>query len=157
MRTSSTAFLPEEDPIVARITARAAALQGFAPTHSVESLQLTQYHAGQQYRPHLDHFYDVVPSDQTDRVTTIFAILEATCDSCGTSFPRLVVDWAREDLKWCQFVDCDAEALTVRAIPGNALFWKNIDSHRIGDDRMLHAGLPPQSGVKTGLNIWTLN
>lgn len=99
-----------------------------------------------------------MPPDKTDRVTTIFAVLEATCGNCGTSFPRLSVDWAKESPKWCQFVECDnVDALAVRAVPGNALFWKNIDTRRVGDDRMLHAGLPLLNGVKTGLNIWTLD
>lgn len=156
VRTSSTAVLPEDDPVVGRVAARAAALQGFAPRHSLEALQLTRYRAGQEYKPHLDHLHDVVPPHRTDRVTTIFAVLEATCDHCGTRFPRLAVDWSQESRKWCRFVDCDDhDALTVRAVPGNALFWKNIDGNRVGDDRVLHAGLPLLNGVKTGLNIWT--
>jgi prolyl 4-hydroxylase len=85
-----------------------------------------------------------------------FAILGATCETCRTRFPDLKIDWSKEDQSCRQFLDCsDRDGITIRPIPGNALFWKNLDKSGAGDARTLHAGLPPIAGVKTGLNIWT--
>ena len=156
-RTSSTAFLPDDDPIVERVITRASNFQGYTRRGDHEGLQLTRYNTGQQYKPHWDHEQDRWPSsNHTERITTFFAILEATCDECGTSFPALTVDWSKEDSRWCRFVDCkDGEGLTIKPIPGNALFWKNLNGTGVGDARTLHAGLPAKTGVKTGLNIWT--
>ncbi|WQF75339.1 Putative prolyl 4-hydroxylase, alpha subunit [Colletotrichum destructivum] len=156
-RTSSSAYLPDGDPIVERIISRASEFQGYTGRGDHEGLQLTRYHAGQKFEPHWDHDQNATDDKSRQRLTTIFAVLEATCEDCGTRFPSLSVDWEQEDRRWCQFVDCnDKEGITVRAIPGNALFWKNLNSTNRGDARTLHAGLPPETGVKTGLNIWTL-
>lgn len=113
---------------------------------------------GQQYKPHWDHFQDVpIPRNMSQRESTIFAVLEASCHECGTRFPNLAFDWSKEDQRWCQYVDCnDKTGLTIRPVPGNALFWKNLNTTGGGDYRTLHAGLPPLNGTKTGLNIWTL-
>lgn len=156
-RTSDTARLPRNDVIVQRIISRASRLQGYTPLENHESLQLTRYKPGQQFNEHWDHYQDIdVPDGESQRLTTIFAILEAGCDDCGTRFPLLSIDWSKEDEKWCEFVDCnDKNGITIRAIPGNALFWKNVNSTGHGDYRTLHAGLPPSNGTKTGLNIWT--
>ncbi|EDU48214.1 prolyl 4-hydroxylase alpha [Pyrenophora tritici-repentis] len=156
-RTSDTAVLSNDDPIVQRILSRASSLQGFTPLENHERLQLTRYKLGQQYKDHWDHFQDEdIPENETQRITTIFAVLEATCDECGTRFSQISVDWSREDQRWCRVIDCnDKTGITVRPIPGNALFWKNLNATGGGDYRTLHAGLPPLHGTKTGLNIWT--
>ncbi|KAH9873397.1 hypothetical protein J1614_005795, partial [Plenodomus biglobosus] len=156
-RTSSTAILYDPDPIVERIISRASSFQGYTSLEDHESLQMTRYSAGQEYKPHWDHHQnEPVLQNETQRITTFFAILEATCETCGTRFPDLSIDWSKEDPKWCQYVNCsDHEGITIRPIPGNALFWKNLDNSGAGDIRTIHAGLPPITGVKTGLNIWT--
>ncbi|KAH6310580.1 hypothetical protein HBI39_073530 [Parastagonospora nodorum] len=155
-RTSDTAFLSNNDTIVQRIISRASSLQGFTPVKDYEQLQLTRYKAGQEFKEHWDHFQDEdIPENKTQRITTIFAVLEATCDDCGTRFPQISVDWSKENQRWCRFIDCnDTTGITVRPIPGNALFWKNLNATGGGDYRTLHAGLPPLKGTKTGLNIW---
>jgi prolyl 4-hydroxylase len=156
-RTSSTAVLNSSDPVVQRIISRASSFQGYTSLEDHEPLQMTRYSAGQEFKPHWDHRqFEPVPENETQRITTFFAILEATCETCGTRFPDLRIDWSKEDTRWCQFVDCnDHEGVTIRPITGNALFWKNLDNAGAGDPRTLHAGLPPIAGVKTGLNIWT--
>ncbi|KAH8728903.1 hypothetical protein GQ44DRAFT_737119 [Phaeosphaeriaceae sp. PMI808] len=156
-RTSDTAFLPDDDLIVQRIISRASSFQGYSPLENHEGLQLTRYKAGQEFKPHWDHIQNAaIPENTTQRITTIFAVLEASCDECGTRFPLISIDWSKEDQRWCQFVDCtDTEGITIKPIPGNALFWKNLNSTGGGDSRTLHAGLPPVTGTKTGLNIWT--
>ncbi|KAH7069024.1 oxidoreductase-like protein [Paraphoma chrysanthemicola] len=157
-RTSFTAFLPSNDSVVERITARASEFQGYTSMKQHESLQLTRYRAGQQYKPHWDWFPvpEAPPSNYSNRLSTFFVILEANCTTCGTRFPDLGVDWTKEDVRWCSIVDCEGKGvITFRPIPGNAVFWKNLRGGGEGDGRTLHAGLPPETGVKTGWNIWT--
>ncbi|KAL0938552.1 prolyl 4-hydroxylase alpha [Colletotrichum truncatum] len=155
-RTSSTAYLPDEDPIVQRIIRRASEIQGYTPPNMHESLQLTRYRIGQLFNPHLDPLDGYGNRTGTHRLTTIFAIVESTCEKCGTQFPNLSINWTTEDRSWCKYVDCDNnEALTVKAVPGNAVFWKSWDNEGKLDLRTTHAGLPPEGGIKTGLNIWT--
>ncbi|KAK1689543.1 hypothetical protein BDP55DRAFT_691654 [Colletotrichum godetiae] len=155
-RTSSTAYLPDEDILVQRVIKRASEIQGYTDGDHHESLQLTRYGAGQLFRPHVDPLEDSSNDTSTHRLTTIFATVEATCNGCGTQFPNLHINWTMEDPSWRQYVECeDIDALTVKAVPGNALFWKSWTNARRLDPRTLHAGLPPENGIKTGLNIWT--
>lgn len=156
IRNSSSAYLPNGDPVVERIIARAAEFQGFTPRDAHEGLQLTRYREGEKYNAHWDFIKKDVPTDGTERISTFFVFLEATCEECGTQFPDIKVDWEAEDKRWCKFIDCqDHDNLVVRPIPGNAIFWRNIDINGVGDRRTIHAGLPPEKGIKTGLNIWT--
>ncbi|RDW87930.1 prolyl 4-hydroxylase alpha [Coleophoma crateriformis] len=155
-RTSSTAYLPADDPVVQRIAARAAEFQGLR-SYNRADLQLTRYHRGQQYKPHVD-WYDQFESiiNNGNRITTFFVILEASCTQCGTRFPNLRLDCDGKDPGLNETIDCgDVEGLTVRPIPGAATFWRNLHADGLGDRRTLHAGLPPEDGVKIGLNIWT--
>jgi len=147
-----------DDPIVQRIFERSSIFQGYTPSSSRERLQLTKYTAGQQIKPHWDHMqFGPVPTNYTQRETTIFAVLEADCEECGTRFPFLSIDWSKADRRWCRYVDCnDVTGLTIKPVPGNAIFWKNLDANGEGVFNTLHAGLPPLEGTKTGLNIWTL-
>ena len=54
IRTSTTAMLPATDPVVRRITERAAYLTGYPYGH-IEPLQLVKYEPGQRCVAHLDH------------------------------------------------------------------------------------------------------
>ncbi|KAK1450300.1 hypothetical protein CMEL01_07636 [Colletotrichum melonis] len=106
-RTSSTAYLYDEGRIGQRIIRRASEIQG----------------PGQLFRPHVDPLEDSASETSTHRLTTIFAIVEATCDRCGTQFPNILLNWTLEDPSWCKFVECrDVVALSVKAVPGNAFF-----------------------------------
>ena len=72
----------------------------------------------------------------------------------GTNFPVLDVP---KDEAWCGIVDCDREweeGVTFRPVVGNAVFWRNMEGG-VGDERVLHAGMPVTGGGKVGLNIWT--
>jgi len=153
-RTSSSAFLPKDDPVARCVSERAAEFQGYEALENIEGLQITAYTESQEYRDHFD-WYGRKMNTSTDRVTTIFGILEADCDNCGTRFPRIPVKWETEDRRWCRIVDCNSSALVVKPLPGSALFWRNLESDGSGDQRMLHAGMPLSRGFKTGLNIWT--
>ena len=157
-RTSSTAFLPYEDPIVSRIALRAGELQGWYPRNDID-VQVTSYKRGQQYVGHFDWFdTDPVSRGEWDRISTIFGLLDVNCTQCGTRFPKLKRKDFNLDDKWCEFIECEGDAndeLTFKASAGNAVFWKNLYLDGTGDRRMLHAGLPVPEGSKVGLNIWT--
>lgn len=156
-RTSSTAYLPNSDAVVQRIAARASEFQGFK-SYKGTDLQLTRYYRGQQFKPHFDWFLERSETTMRhgNRMTTFFVILEASCTQCGTRFPKIHLDCAGKDARLNETIDCgDLEGLTVRAVPGSATFWRNLHFNGTGDNRTLHAGLPPEDGVKIGLNIWT--
>ncbi|CAO2655000.1 Nn.00g117330.m01.CDS01 [Neocucurbitaria sp. VM-36] len=151
-RTSSTAFLPEEDPVVLSIAQRAADFQGYLSPEDID-VQITSYNPGQQYKHHYDWY---PPPRSRNRVSTFFAILKSSCESCGTEFPFInTTERARFDDRWCDVIDCEKELLTTRNIEGSALFWLNLDGRGEGRMDMLHAGLPAVNGDKVGLNIWT--
>lgn len=156
-RTSSTAYLPSDDSVVQCIRSRASEFQGYVDLDMMEDLQVTRYLEGQQYTNHYDWAAEPAARNQTtNRETTFFAVLEVECASCGTRFPKISVDWGAEDQRWCGLVDCAAQTeLTVRAVAGSAVFWRNLYSDGTGDLRTLHAGLPAVGGKKVGLNIWT--
>ncbi|KFY13280.1 hypothetical protein V491_06463 [Pseudogymnoascus sp. VKM F-3775] len=154
-RTSSTAFLPHNDTIGQCIQKRAADFQGFLSPKKIEMLQVVQYKEGQEYRAHYD--WGVASEFKAERESTIFGILEGDCEKCGTQFPKIAIDWTKEDPRWCDFVECDIlDALTFKATAGSAVFWKNLHVDGTGDLRTFHAGLPVGKGTKLGLNIWTI-
>lgn len=130
---------------------RAAEFQGFVPENTIEPLQATRYEPGQQYAPH----FDWSGEDTNGRVTTFFAILEASCQNCSTKFPHLSFDWESEDERICQYIDCGKDSVAIQAIAGSAIFWRNLHESGQGDERTLHAGLQVTNGTKVGLNIWT--
>lgn len=154
-RTSLSTYIDREDAAARCIYDRVSEFQGYEPVDNVESIQVTAYAKGQQFRNHFD-WYGSDANVTKDRITTFFGILEADCDNCGTHFPDISANWTGLDERWCRIVDCDAEALTVLPLPGSALFWRNLHMDNTGDRRTRHAGLPLSRGTKTGLNIWTL-
>lgn len=81
----------------------------------------------------------------------------------GTQFPLLN---APRDEKWCGAVSCDSgweEGVVFRPVERNAVFWRNMvpvgggagKGKMVGDQRVLHAGMPVMRGSKLGMNIWT--
>ncbi|KAI1878356.1 uncharacterized protein JN550_000538 [Neoarthrinium moseri] len=151
-RTNSTAFLPFDDVAIRRIMARVNEFQGYMEHYRI-NVQITSYQEGQEYRPHFDWYED--DEYHINHFSTIFAILEASCEHCGTQFPRIKVDWTKRDKKWCEYLDCSQNVLTTKNINSSALFWRNLDDNLRGRPDTLHAGLPAKDGSKMGLNIWT--
>ncbi|KAI0179375.1 oxidoreductase-like protein [Hypoxylon sp. FL1284] len=158
-RTSSSGFLPSDEPVVRCIRQRALSFQGFAAAPLLESLQVVKYEPGQRYGVHYDWGVASEVWDGADRATTFFAVLRGDCERCGTRFPYLNVDWSAEDGRWCGIVDCEvssvANGTVFRALEGSAVFWRNLDDAGVGDPRVLHEGVVVESGEKIGLNIWT--
>lgn len=161
IRTSSSAALPPDDGIMSCIIRKAADFQGLESGAINIETQATRYLEGQEYSSHYDW------GGPNHRHTTIFAFLEANCTNCGTKFPLVsshwertmfpsfTHDWDKKPGKLCRYIECDFEALVVKPVAGNAIFWRNLHQNGTGDLRTLHAGLPVTAGTKVGLNIWT--
>lgn len=156
-RTSSTCYLPGEDPIVRAVQARAAALLHVPASHS-EPLQLTRYRKDQEYKPHFDYFEPGTEAHRdTDhgyldsagepvpnqRVTTLFVYLtepppEGRACAGGTVFP-----------------ECGYEVVPTK---GAAVLFHNVDEIGREDPTALHGGVvnrcDDDTYTKIGLNIW---
>ncbi|KXS98112.1 hypothetical protein AC578_9385 [Pseudocercospora eumusae] len=152
-RTSSTAFLPNNNPVVKHVLLRASEFQGYIDTDQMD-MQVTAYQPGQEYKGHYDWFPQPNESGR-NRFSTFFAILEANCTNCGTEFLQIQIDAESLDTRWCTRINCTAENFTSLNKPGAALFWRNLDPWGIPRPDVMHAGLPAHDGVKIGLNIWT--
>ncbi|OWP05100.1 2OG-Fe(II) oxygenase superfamily protein [Marssonina coronariae] len=149
------------DPIVRCIESRALDFQGFdTPRSHLEPLQLVRYGVGESYHLHPDWFEalssSAAPGVGGNRVSSFYVDVAAeNLTGGGTNFPILN---APSDEKWCEFVDCDEpwdNGVTFRPVPGNAIFWQNLQEDGSGDPATVHAGLPVMSGSKIGMNIWT--
>lgn len=157
-RTSTTGAVPRNNSAAACVSKRFLSFQGFRDNRELETIQVTHYEKGQQFKPHLDYRPNStnIDTNRFMRATTGFAILHADCESCGTQFPKIQTNWTRSSREWCRIVECDEAVLTVKPLPGSILFWQNVKSDGEVDERMVHAGLPlDKGGSKTGLNLWT--
>lgn len=136
-RSSSTAFLPagnEKHKVIQHIENRLVLLTGLAVPHW-ETLQLTKYEKGQQYKPHFDWF----DNSANNRAVTVFVYLN---------------DVAANDGGQTEFTDIN---LSVQPTLGHALVWFNCSARGnlvSCDQKTRHAGKPPKYGVKYGLNCW---
>ncbi|KAF1912666.1 hypothetical protein BDU57DRAFT_458518 [Ampelomyces quisqualis] len=154
LRTSSTAFLPPSDPVVAALALRAAAFQGFLDPLDID-VQITSYNPGQEYKHHYDWYPSATPAGK-NRLSTFFAILKSSCRDCGTEFPFFNATLhSQYTSAWCDVLDCTKELLTSLNVEGSALFWINLNPDGSGRRDMYHAGLPAAGGEKVGLNIWS--
>lgn len=115
VRTSTSAFLEDYDPIANCLSKRVSEFQGYHPEQDVEIFQVTHYVTGQTYGVHTDWFLDRdnPRKDGANRLTTMFGILEAECENCGTMFPLIQVDWTQENPKWCDIVEWYASYLAI--------------------------------------------
>ena len=146
IRSSSTAYLPENDPVIRCLEERLATIAGF-PVEALEPLQVTAYTHGQRYKPHYDDDAGLGPER---RLKTIFTYLEADDDlaagRCGgeTSFKRLL--------------GRDGRPLKIYPRRGRALVWSNYTPDGRRDNRTLHAGeaVTCPGARKVGLNAWFL-
>jgi len=93
------------------------------------------------------------------RITTFFTYLYANCSMGETEFVNVKFNYALHS-QFCQFLICDEIAenrgIRFRPIPGNSIFWFNMNEDGHVDNSSFHAGLPPgKNGQKMGLNTWT--
>ncbi|KAK6208455.1 hypothetical protein LQW54_006801 [Pestalotiopsis sp. IQ-011] len=169
-RTSQTAILPIHDPVVERVLDRATEVMGgmlAVPFDDFQPPQLARYTAGQYFDVHADWF-DIPQARRADstgggsswnRQSSFFAILEDDCTGGETWFPHLKSPRHAEKLSsarnWTRvWREHENGGLAFKPVRGGALFWVNLFANGTGDDRTRHAGLPVESGLKTGMNIW---
>lgn len=128
----------------------------------VEALQLVKYDVGGEFRLHYDWFPTLVTRNVSEhgngrpfnRLGTAFVYLGDDCVGGETYFPDVQGVAAEADGDKYSRTDT-GEGLLVKPRKGNAVFWNNMHMNGTGDSRVLHAGLPIQSGVKLGMNIFS--
>ncbi|CAF0868435.1 unnamed protein product [Adineta steineri] len=172
-RTSSSAFIrPHQTPVVQCIERRFAHFQGDVNVQCIEPLQVSVASAGLTavqdsfyekslvIAPHYDWMPS--PNDQEvggQRVTTYFTYLQANCSMGETEFISIRFNRSLHE-RFCDILVCDEKAteqgIRFRPIPGNTIFWYNMDEYGRVDYLTFHAGHPPgENGSKIGLNVWT--
>ncbi|CAF0713078.1 unnamed protein product [Adineta steineri] len=160
-RTSSSAEIKRhQTPIVKCIEQRFAQFQGDVDIECLEQLQVVKYKVDQQYKPHYDWF--VEPKLMTNggqRVTTFFTYLQANCSMGETEFLAIPFNKSLHE-QFCDILVCDEKStelgIRFRPLPGNSIFWYNMNEYGEVDYLTFHAGRPPgKNGHKIGLNTWT--
>ena len=139
-RTSRGAFIQRmETELVARVEGRLAQLANW-PAERGEGLQIQQYEATNEYRPHFDWFDPDLAGPRKhmehggQRLATFVIYLSDVESGGATAFPELGLEvWPKK---------------------GNAIFFQNTNSQHVPDRRTLHAGTPVVRGVKTIANKW---
>ena len=158
MRDSESAFVDRSDPVVRRVTRRAAAFQGWrGKTTGMEPVLVQRYGVDGFFNYHFDYDESM---EKGNRATTFMSFLVANCTGGGTNFPFLPQP---EDERWCAdgVIECDEEArdgfqgVIFKPVQGAAVFWENQHPNGSLHRGVYHAGLPVRTGVKVGLNIWS--
>ncbi|CAF1521863.1 unnamed protein product [Adineta ricciae] len=160
-RTSTSAFIKtHETPIVECIERRFAQFQGDVDVDCIEPLQVVRYTNDQQYDPHVDWLtHPDTLKNGGQRVTTYFTYLQVNCSMGETEFVAIKFNKSLHE-RFCDILICDEESTTrglrFRPLPGNTIFWYNMNEYAEPDALTIHAGRPPgKDGVKIGLNVWT--
>jgi prolyl 4-hydroxylase len=137
-RTSEGMFFRrEENPLVARIEARIAALLEW-PLQNGEGLQVLHYQPGAQYKPHYDYFDPTLQGTPAilkrggQRVATLVMYLNTPTRGGATTFPDAQVE--------------------VAPMKGNAVFFSYDRPHP--STKTLHGGAPVIEGEKWVATKW---
>lgn len=141
VRTSDTAWLPKDDPVVGPMMQRICK-QFQVPFENSEQLQVVRYKPGTYYREHHDSCCDDQDScvefaaKTGQRIRTILLYLNDEFTGGATNFPAL-----NKQLK---------------APPrGAVVFYPMSNSGPLAcHPKALHAGMPVESGTKYICNIW---
>ncbi|UJR24562.1 hypothetical protein I4U23_005937 [Adineta vaga] len=143
-RTSSTASIQRhETPIVQCIEERFVQFQGNIDIEQLEPLQVVKYTSDQEYKPHYDWFSHVDTIERSgQRITTFFTYLYSNCLQGETEFLNIRFDKSLHG-KFCDILICDKNSsqfgLRFRPLPGNSIFWFNINEQGKGDPLTYHA------------------
>lgn len=163
IRSSMSAVLGGNDPVVRCIEQRSVDFQGFLPRSHLEDLQVVKYGISDHFRPHFDWF----GGDENPRISSFFVYIacdagedasagDGECKGGATQFPDYE---GKFPAKWCKFIDCHDDSgvggVAFKPIPGNAIFWGNLYPNGTGHPGTWHAGMPVKQGRKVGMNILT--
>jgi prolyl 4-hydroxylase len=139
-RTSQGMFFNrDEDPLIARLEQRVAALMNW-PVENGEGFQVLNYRVGAEYTPHFDYFVPdhagsaVHTQRGGNRVATLVLYLNDVQSGGATYFP-------------------DA-GISVAARRGNAVYFRYMNGHRQLDPLSLHGGAPVLDGEKWIMTKW---
>ena len=121
-------MLPNDNPAVASLRQLIAYFAGY-PEHNLEPLQAVRYEPGEVYKPHHDYYNACETWMQGNRHFTFLVYLNQVEGEGGeTTFPRL--------------------NLTMNPTPRSALVFNNCLDNGEPDERTLHEGVAPTTGVK---------
>ncbi|KAF1840398.1 uncharacterized protein K460DRAFT_389938 [Cucurbitaria berberidis CBS 394.84] len=171
-RTSQSAPLPMDNPLVECILGRARTFMGsmMLPHEPFSVPQLVRYFPSQKYDLHTDFWPEhQIMNDGSDRlfnrVASFFVFLRDNCTEGYTYFP--LVEPSHSDPHAARDLEKlyggkvargemggVEKGVKFKPIQGNAVFWVNLDEQGNGDRRLVHAGLPVGQGEKIGLNLW---
>ena len=138
-RTSETCDLSTDQPVVAALDARLAALTGIDPACG-EPLQGQRYAPGQQFKAHTDYFepdgddFRRFCAQSGQRTWTVMLYLNAV-DAGGAT----------------RFVHADK---IVKPETGKLLAWNNRRADGTVNPNTLHQGMPVRRGVKYVITKW---
>jgi prolyl 4-hydroxylase len=140
-RTGGVHWIPHRQTAVTQsISQRMAELVGL-PLVNAESIQVINYGAGQEYKPHYDAWLHDSEAGQRclarggQRLVTCLIYLAEVDAGGGTLFPKMDIE--------------------VMPRPGRMVLFHNCylgRTQRHPDS--LHGGMPPQSGTKWACNFW---
>jgi len=141
VRTSMSTYIPFGlvDIIARCVELKIIRKTGEDLAHS-EPMSILYYTPGQFYRPHVDYFDPKLTvskellEDGGQRTASAVTYLSAPAKGGGTSFPRL--------------------DLSVPAVAGSTLWFRNCFADGGVDDRSLHAGDPVEQGEKWVVTKW---
>jgi len=129
VRTSDTAWLDCEDPVVATVI-RKCLKNIDRPFHNCEKLQVLKYKPGGYYKPH----QDVLDNDPNPRMYTFILALNDEYEGGETNFPNLGKEYKLK--------------------AGDALFFHTLDNYEMTTSKAVHGGKPVKSGDKWICNLW---
>jgi len=120
--------------VVAAVRARIAFFCGY-PEPTLEPLQIVRYLPGEYYRPHNDYYNACETWVSGNRHFTFLVYLNAVEGEGGeTTFPLL--------------------NLSITPVAYAALVFNNCLDNGEPDERTLHEGVAPATGVKYAINGW---
>lgn len=161
-RSSKSAMIPQNDTISQRLSQRMKSILGNVQHAEIEGIQVVKYEPSELFKVHADWFD--VPMNHSDnpskrfrsynRQASIFAYLSDDCIGGETYFPHVSGVSTTADKSKFSITDT-GQGLLVKPKKGNAVFWNNLHANGSGDVRVAHAGLPVESGVKIGLNLFS--
>lgn len=141
VRTSTSTYLPfVMVDIIGRYIEQKIALRTGEDLQYSEPMSILRYEPGQYYRPHVDYFNprlqvsDELLKDGGQRTASAVTYLTTPTRGGSTSFPKL--------------------DLTLPAIAGSTLWFRNCDGEGQTTDRSLHAGEPVEAGEKWVVTKW---
>jgi prolyl 4-hydroxylase len=162
-RTSQSAMMPHDDHVSQCLAKRMKSFLGNVQHIETEPIQVVKYEGGEKFSLHTDWLDEPInstyskkyPDRYYNRLGSIFAYLDGGCTGGETYFPLVKgVSAAADGDKFSRTET--GEGLLVRPRRGSAVFWNNLHPRNAsGDRRVLHAGIPVETGRKIGINLFS--